>query len=184
MFSGGAGTWPNVGGNSNTVPVVANGKVYVASYEQLSIFGLGAGPAAAVTANPSDAIRASAVQIALPAGQHEISGTVVAAGAGFPELLGRHVVVPAVLPCGDCELCKAGRDNICQRQTMPGNDFNGGFASHLVVPARVPIVQITGGTRDQVKPGVSVFMIVAPAAGGGLSAGAVAIGEGGKAPPM
>ena len=76
MFSGGAGTWPNVGGNSNTVPVVANGKVYVASYEQLSIFGLGAGPAAAVTANPSDAIRASAVQIALPAGQHEISGTV------------------------------------------------------------------------------------------------------------
>lgn len=55
---------------------------------------------------------------------------------------------------------------------------------HLVVPARVPIVQITGGTRDQVKPGVSVFMIVAPAAGGGLSSGAVAIGEGGKAPPM
>jgi 6-hydroxycyclohex-1-ene-1-carbonyl-CoA dehydrogenase len=67
---------------------------------------------------------------------HEISGTVVAAGEDFPELLGRHVVVPAVLPCGDCELCRAGRDNICQRQRMPGNDFNGGFASHLTVPAR------------------------------------------------
>lgn len=67
---------------------------------------------------------------------HEISGTVVAAGADFPELLGRQVVVPAVLPCGDCELCRAGRDNICQHQRMPGNDFNGGFASHLTVPAR------------------------------------------------
>lgn len=67
---------------------------------------------------------------------HEISGTVVAAGEGCTELLGRQVVVPAVLPCGDCELCRAGRDNICQRQRMPGNDFNGGFASHLTVPAR------------------------------------------------
>lgn len=67
---------------------------------------------------------------------HEISGTVVAAGAGCTNLLNRKVVVPAVLPCGDCELCHAGRDNICQRQRMPGNDFNGGFASHLTVPAR------------------------------------------------
>ncbi|HLK04585.1 MAG TPA: hypothetical protein VKT53_09105 [Candidatus Acidoferrum sp.] len=40
LFSGVAGTWPNTGGNSNIVPVVANGKVFVASYKQLSIFGL------------------------------------------------------------------------------------------------------------------------------------------------
>jgi hypothetical protein len=40
LFQGDAGTWPNVGGNANIVPVVANGKVYVASYKQLSIFGL------------------------------------------------------------------------------------------------------------------------------------------------
>jgi hypothetical protein len=35
-----AGTWPNTGGNANIVPVVANGRVFVASYRQLSIFGL------------------------------------------------------------------------------------------------------------------------------------------------
>lgn len=35
-----AGTWPNTGGNSNLVPVVANGEVFVASYAQLQIFGL------------------------------------------------------------------------------------------------------------------------------------------------
>jgi hypothetical protein len=35
-----AGTWPNVGGNSNLVPMVANGEVFVASDKQLEIFGI------------------------------------------------------------------------------------------------------------------------------------------------
>ena len=40
LFAQPAGTWPNTGGNANVVPVVANGKVYVASNAQLTIFGL------------------------------------------------------------------------------------------------------------------------------------------------
>jgi 6-hydroxycyclohex-1-ene-1-carbonyl-CoA dehydrogenase len=64
---------------------------------------------------------------------HEISGTVV---AGDEDLVGKEVIVPAVLPCGDCELCHKGRGNICQRQRMPGNHIDGGFASHIIVPAR------------------------------------------------
>ena len=40
LFSAVAGNWPNTGGNANIVPVVANGKVYVASNKKLSIFGL------------------------------------------------------------------------------------------------------------------------------------------------
>lgn len=40
LWSQEAGTWPNTGGNANLVPVVANGRVYVASYKQISIFGL------------------------------------------------------------------------------------------------------------------------------------------------
>ncbi len=67
---------------------------------------------------------------------HEISGTVIAAGEQYASLVGKNVVVPAVLPCGECELCKAGRDNICQQQLMPGNDFHGGFASHVSVPGK------------------------------------------------
>jgi hypothetical protein len=31
LWSGAAGTWPNLGGNANLVPTVANGRVYVAS---------------------------------------------------------------------------------------------------------------------------------------------------------
>ncbi|MGE0708844.1 MAG: 6-hydroxycyclohex-1-ene-1-carbonyl-CoA dehydrogenase [Planctomycetota bacterium] len=66
---------------------------------------------------------------------HEISG-VVREAPGAPELEGRSVVVPAVLPCGECELCARGRGEICRRQVFPGNDVHGGFASHVVVPAR------------------------------------------------
>ena len=66
---------------------------------------------------------------------HEISG-VVEDVAGAPEqLTGRQVLVPAVMPCGTCDLCKHGRQLACQRQRMPGNDIDGGFATHIVVPA-------------------------------------------------
>jgi len=40
LFHGVAGLWPNQGGNSNLIPMIANGKVYVASNKQLRIFGL------------------------------------------------------------------------------------------------------------------------------------------------
>ena len=40
LFETTAGNWPNTRGNANLVPVVANGLVFVASYQQLQIFGL------------------------------------------------------------------------------------------------------------------------------------------------
>ena len=64
---------------------------------------------------------------------HEISGKVI---NGPDEWLNKNVIIPAVLPCGECELCRKGRSNICRNQLMPGNDFDGGFASHIIVPAR------------------------------------------------
>ncbi len=67
---------------------------------------------------------------------HEISGHVIEAGAGAESWLGKAVIVPAVLPCGECDLCRRGLATICRKQKMPGNDIQGGFASHIVVPAR------------------------------------------------
>jgi 6-hydroxycyclohex-1-ene-1-carbonyl-CoA dehydrogenase len=67
---------------------------------------------------------------------HEISGRVVAAGAGHRDRVGQAVVVPAVTPCGSCGACWAGRGAICGAQFFPGNDDHGGFASHVVVPGR------------------------------------------------
>lgn len=64
---------------------------------------------------------------------HEISGVVM---AGANQWLNKSVIIPAVLPCGQCDLCKKGRSNICRNQLMPGNDFQGGFASHIKVPSK------------------------------------------------
>jgi 6-hydroxycyclohex-1-ene-1-carbonyl-CoA dehydrogenase len=67
---------------------------------------------------------------------HEISGTVVAAGSDGRHLLGREAIVPSVIPCGECALCRSGRGNVCPNQIMPGNDLDGGFAEFVRVPAR------------------------------------------------
>lgn len=67
---------------------------------------------------------------------HEISGIIQAAGAGAESWLGKAVVVPAVLPCGECDLCRRGKGNICPAQKMPGNDIPGGFASHIAIPMK------------------------------------------------
>ena len=64
---------------------------------------------------------------------HEISGVVE---KGPSNLEGKSVIIPAVMPCGECDLCKINRSNICQKQKMPGNDFNGGFSSHIVTPSK------------------------------------------------
>ena len=86
---------------------------------------------------------------------HEIAGTVLATG---PEAVlhdggklaeGQQVIIPAVLPCGTCSVCRAGRENMCPRQKMPGNDLDGGFATHITVPSRflVPVPEVPAGHR-------------------------------------
>jgi hypothetical protein len=71
LFTGNAGTWPNTGGNANIAPVVANGKVYVASYEGLAIYGLSSASPAKLPVQSSSVARAP-----LPSGMHELYGTV------------------------------------------------------------------------------------------------------------
>ena len=65
---------------------------------------------------------------------HEISGTVV---AGDEAWVGKEILVPAVMPCRQCILCKTGRGNRCLAQKMPGNSLGlyGGFSSHIPVPS-------------------------------------------------
>jgi 6-hydroxycyclohex-1-ene-1-carbonyl-CoA dehydrogenase len=67
---------------------------------------------------------------------HEISGRVIAAGESAAAWVGRSVIVPAVIPCRTCPACRAGRATICRQQFMPGNDGDGGFATHVLVPSR------------------------------------------------
>ncbi len=68
---------------------------------------------------------------------HEISGIVVAAADDVKQWEGKEVIIPAVMPCRKCELCKTGRGNRCLSQKMPGNSMGiyGGNSSHIPVPA-------------------------------------------------
>jgi 6-hydroxycyclohex-1-ene-1-carbonyl-CoA dehydrogenase len=85
---------------------------------------------------------------------HEITGRVVAAGDKAAQWLARAVIVPAVIACGECPACRAGLPTICRRQFMPGNDGDGGFATHVRVPMRglcaVP---------DTLPPGITLEML-------------------------
>jgi outer membrane protein assembly factor BamB len=44
LCSANAGPWVNLGGAPNTVPVVSNGRVFVASFKELRVFGVGGQP--------------------------------------------------------------------------------------------------------------------------------------------
>ena len=68
---------------------------------------------------------------------HEISGRIDRLGAdvtGWSE--GDAVLLPAVLACGACALCRTGRENICEASRMFGNHVDGGFAEYVLAPAR------------------------------------------------
>src|SRR5205085_11313157 len=77
LFSETAGQWPYTGGGANIVPVEANGLVYVASYQMLTIFGPGGSRVAHLPA-----IHTIDTRTVLAAGEHEIYGTVRSTKAG------------------------------------------------------------------------------------------------------
>jgi len=85
---------------------------------------------------------------------HEIAGRVVAAGDQAQGWVGKSVIIPAVIPCGACPACQADRPTICRQQFMPGNDGDGGFATHVRVPARglCPV-------PDSLPPGLTLDML-------------------------
>lgn len=88
---------------------------------------------------------------------HEISGTVV---AGREDMIGKNVIIPAVMPCNNCSICEQGRGNRCLAQKMPGNSLGiyGGFSSHIPVPADDLCV------IDELKFPLSHYAVVADAA--------------------
>lgn len=89
---------------------------------------------------------------------HEISGTVV---AGDEQWIGKEVIIPAVMPCRKCILCKTRRGNRCLDQKMPGNSLGiyGGFSSHIPVPS-IDLCEI----KNRGKFALSHLAVVADAA--------------------
>lgn len=122
---------------------------------------------------------------------HEVSGRVVETGPGADAWMGRSVVVPAVIPCGECAACRAGRGPVCPRQIFPGSDVDGGFGSHLRIPARglCPVPDLADASANPRGLGLADLSVVADAVStpyqavlrSGLAAGdlAVFVGVGG-----
>ena len=65
---------------------------------------------------------------------HEIVGFVASVGKQVdPALEGQLVGVPWLgETCGDCEYCKNGRENLCDRARFTGYDIDGGYAEYTV----------------------------------------------------
>jgi L-iditol 2-dehydrogenase len=66
---------------------------------------------------------------------HELAGMVAEVGMGVPKTwVGRLVTVEPSLACGECENCRAGRYNICDRLKVMGFQSPGGMGEEFVVP--------------------------------------------------
>lgn len=68
---------------------------------------------------------------------HEISGTIAVLGpqvSGWRD--GDPVLLPAVYGCGQCRMCREGRENICESMVMFGNNVDGGYAEYVLAPAK------------------------------------------------
>lgn len=59
---------------------------------------------------------------------HEFAGTT-------PD--GRRVTVNPIINCGKCDLCVAGREQVCRIRSILGIHRSGGFAEEVAVPARM-----------------------------------------------
>ncbi|MCE7919496.1 MAG: alcohol dehydrogenase [Chloroflexi bacterium CFX1] len=130
---------------------------------------------------------------------HEVSGTVAGLGAGVAQWKeGARVLLPAVYGCGQCAMCRTGRENICEKMVMFGNNVDGGYAEYMLAPAKdvialpdeLPLVEsaiiadaVTTPyhavvNRGQVKPGDNV--VVVGCGGIGLNLVQVASAVGGR----
>src|SRR3972149_1998650 len=66
---------------------------------------------------------------------HEVSGVIAALGGGAsPWKEGDRVLLPAVYGCGQCAMCRTGRENVCEKMVMFGNNVDGGYAEYIIAP--------------------------------------------------
>jgi NADPH:quinone reductase-like Zn-dependent oxidoreductase len=66
----------------------------------------------------------------------DVAGVIDAVGPGMDEeRIGERAVINPGISCGECRLCLSGRDNLCRRYRILGENIHGGYAEHVVVPA-------------------------------------------------
>ncbi|MER9969236.1 zinc-binding dehydrogenase [Mesorhizobium sp. M0060] len=69
---------------------------------------------------------------------HELTGTVIAIGAGVDSVaIGDRVVADSRFWCAECAQCRGGRRHLCASLGFVGEICDGGFAEQAVLPARL-----------------------------------------------
>lgn len=125
----------------------------------------------------------------------DVAGDVAEAGPGVRHVKpGDRAAVHAVLSCGECEFCQAGRDNLCPRFGILGAAADGGYAEYVKVPGRnvfpipdalsydnastAPVVFVTAWhmivTRGGLRAGETALVL---AAGSGVGAASIQIAK-------
>ena len=65
---------------------------------------------------------------------HELAGEIAAVGTEISNFkLGERVTLPFVCGCGECEQCRSGNQQVCDRQFQPGFTAWGGFAEYVAI---------------------------------------------------
>jgi len=127
---------------------------------------------------------------------HEISGVIAETGSQVKDFkIGDEVLISFYIPCNECELCKIGRETICENLIgRLGFELNGGFAEYVRVPesslirkpeelsfSEAAIISCSMGTvyhallkRAKIKEGDYIAMI---GASGGLGLHAIQIAK-------
>ncbi|WP_146654568.1 zinc-binding dehydrogenase [Labilithrix luteola] len=125
----------------------------------------------------------------------DVAGVVEALGPGaLNAKVGDRVVVNPGLSCGACERCLLGEDTFCKSYRLMGENAQGGYSRHIVVPdanvlpmpkrlsfteaASLPLCFLTAWQmvvrKGQVRPGQTVLV---QAAGSGVSSAAIQISK-------
>jgi NADPH:quinone reductase-like Zn-dependent oxidoreductase len=125
----------------------------------------------------------------------DVVGEVEALGPGVKSAkVGDRVVVNPGLSCGTCERCLLGQDTFCRSYKIMGENTQGGYARHIVVPdanllpmpkglswtdaAAIPLCFLTAWQmvvrKGEVRAGQTILV---QAAGSGVSSAAIQIAK-------
>jgi len=85
---------------------------------------------------------------------HQVTGVVDKLGEGVTGICpGDHAGVAWLnWACGECDYCREGRENLCDRARFTGQHVDGGFAEFIVVPAGFAYAIPAGFSAEQAAP--------------------------------
>ncbi len=109
---------------------------------------------------------------------HEISGTVKRVGSAVTQFKeGDRVASLIYVPCGTCEYCTSGRENLCRNKRTFGESMNGAYRKYLNVP-EISLVKVPSGVSPEaaaISACVTGMVVQALEVVGGLRAGQTAL---------